>query len=138
MFYISHRKILKSIVWYQKHVLYLHKYRQNHFLCAAFCLVTERSSRIIYPQSRYITSNLPSQIAMRVHKFSHTHKRDSYTHSESSLCGPAGSPARLIGTVLQPGGGGWLGGVMDGEWPGQSVFVCVFVTAGICLCVLTL
>lgn len=57
---------------------------------------------------------------IQVYKFSHTHKGDSYTHTEteSLLYGPVGSPSRLIGTVLQPGGGGWLGGVMDGEWPG--------------------
>lgn len=60
-----------------------------------------------YDFKPFIFSNL------QVHKFLHTHKRDS--HSESLLCGPVGSPTRLIGTVLQPGGGGWPGGVMDGE-----------------------
>lgn len=45
------------------------------------------------------------------------------------LCGPAGSSARLVGTMLQPGGGGQLGGVMDGEWPGQGT--CVFVTEAV-------
>ena len=111
-------------------------------LCSAFCSVTKGSSRIIYPHTRYITSNLQSQIAFDfinslTHTLTHSHTK---RHTHSLLCGPAGSPARLSGSVLQPEGGGLLAGWSDG-WrearPGQSVCVCVCVCdCGVCLCVL--
>lgn len=61
-----------------------------------------------------MTSNLLYFLICKFANFC-THIKETRTHSESLLCGPVGSPTRLIGTVLQPGGGGWPGGVMDGE-----------------------
>lgn len=61
-----------------------------------------------------MTSNLLYFLICKFTNFC-THIKETRTHSESLLCGPVGSPTRLIGIVLQPGGGGWPGGVMDGE-----------------------